>query len=186
MSTLPTEGENGPEFRFSIPHSIQPPGHRRTSPATRPPVRHSWPPPQFQLSALGATLDMLGTWQERSAKDGIPANNLASWRQVTTEGRDQYVKVVFYGYLFPLGHTATLTTVTNRVLSPDPVSPGLYADAYLQNKSFIRVTEPLKSYPALGQPYGLSAAGPSPRPRSSRWSAPTSTPPVRPPRSFRR
>ncbi len=156
MSTLPTEGENGPEFRFtSLTQS-----NRRdivNVAGNQAPGSAFVAANEFQLSALGATLDMLGTWQERAAKNGIPANNLASWRQVTTEGRDQYVKIVFYGYLFPLGHTATLTTVTNRILWPDPVSPELYADAYLQNKSFIRVTQPLKTYPALGQPYGLGS-----------------------------
>jgi hypothetical protein len=156
MSTLPTEGQDGPEFQFT---SLTQTDRQQivAVAGNQAPGSAFVAANQFRLSALGATLDLLGTWNIRAAEDRLPANNLASWRQLTTEGRDQYVKVVHYGYLFPLGHTATLVQVTNRVLSPDPVSPGLYADAYLQNKSFIRVTEPVKTYPALGQPYGLGA-----------------------------
>ena len=151
MSTFPQLGDTGPDFRFSSllqqnrQAIVQVAGNTQFAGSAF--VAGN----QVRLSALGATLDLLGTWQ--LTKD----NDLASWRQLTTDGRDQYVKVVLFGYLFPLGHTATLTTITQRVLSPDPVSPGQYADAYLQNITFITVTEPLKAYPATGQPYGLGA-----------------------------
>jgi hypothetical protein len=109
------------------------------------------------LSALGANLDLKGTWKTRLAKDGIPATNLVAWHEVMQQGRENHVKLVYAGYLFPLGHKATLTTVTNRLLVPDLVSPGQYADAYLQQHSYIRVTQQLKTYPAPGQPYGEGA-----------------------------
>lgn len=152
MSTLPEQGDTGPTFRFSSLTQ----GDRKSIvnvAGTRDPSAGSAfvAGNQVRLSALGATLDLLGTWQQTST------NDLASWHQLTTNGRDQYVKVVRYGYHFPLGHKATLTTITRRVLSPDPVNPGQYADAYLQNISFISTTEPVKAYPATGQPYGLGA-----------------------------
>ena len=111
----------------------------------------------LSLSALGATVDLEGNWNLRGVTDGMPANNLVAWHEVMTQGREQHVKIVFGGYLFPLGNRATLTIVTNRVLLPDLVNPTTYADAYLQQHAFIRVTEPLKTYPAYGQPYGDGA-----------------------------
>jgi hypothetical protein len=151
MSTFPEEGDTGPIFRFSSltygdRQSIVNMAGNQATPGSAFVAGN-----QVRLSALGATLDLLGTWQLTQQ------NSLASWHQVTTDGRDQYVKVVRYGYHFPLGHRATLTTITKRVLSPDPVNPGQYADAYLQNHSFITTSEPLKTYPATGQPYGGGA-----------------------------
>jgi hypothetical protein len=150
MSALPEQGDIGPTFRFgSLLRSDR--QNIVAVAGTQADGSAFVAGNQVRLSALGATLDLLGTWQQTAT------NDLASWRQVTTDGRDQYVKVVYYGYHFPLGHTATLTTITKRVLSPDAVLPGEYADAYLQNTSFITTTEPLKAYPATGQPYGLGA-----------------------------
>jgi hypothetical protein len=150
MSTFPAEGDTGPIFRFSS--LLQSDRQSIVAVAGTQAAGSAFVAGnQVRLSALGATLDLVGTWQQTST------NGLASWHQVTTDGRDQYVKVVHYGYHFPLGHKATLTTVTKRVLSPDPVSPGQYADAYLQNYSFITTTEPFKAYPATGQPYDLGA-----------------------------
>lgn len=111
----------------------------------------------FTLSALGVGLDLTGAWKQRGAEDGMTATNILGWRHIATSGRDQHVKIVQAGYLFPLGHKATLITITDRVLSPDPVSPTTFAGAYLQTISFIRVTEKTKTYPAEGQPYGLGA-----------------------------
>lgn len=150
MSALPEPGDIGPTFRFG---SLQQNDRQNivNAAGTQGEGSAFVAGNEVRLSALGATLDLLGTWQQTAT------NDLASWRQVTTDGRDQYVKTVYYGYHFPLGHTATLTTITKRVLSPDPVAPGQYADAYLQNKSFITTTETLKTYPATGQPYGLGA-----------------------------
>jgi hypothetical protein len=112
----------------------------------------------FVLSPLGANLDLLGQWASRpNGEPGVPGTNIQEWQQITQEGRDNHVKIVYGGYLFPLGHLATLTTVTNRILVADPVNPSAYADAYLQQHSFIRVTQHKKYYPAPGQPYGLGA-----------------------------
>jgi hypothetical protein len=105
----------------------------------------------FHVTPLGATLDLEGNWPATPP----PANkdNLAQWRQVTTEGRDQYVRVVEYGYLFPLGHRAVSVEITDRIFVPDPAVPEAFADAYLQYRTFIRVLQPLKAYPASYQPF---------------------------------
>ncbi len=112
---------------------------------------------EFTLSALGADLDLHGEFKVRPASVGIPSNSLVNWRHVTSSGRDQHVKIVYAGYLLPLGHRATMTFLINRVLSPDPLRPSEYAGAYLQIKTFIKVTQHTKTYAAPGQPYGTNA-----------------------------
>jgi hypothetical protein len=113
----------------------------------------------LSLSALGASLDLDGAWSALLAGggEGIAAD-LVGWRQLTSQGRDQYVRIVEAGYLFPLGHRAVLIEVIDRVFAPDPNSPSSYADAYLQSRTFIRVVEPTKAYPATGQPFPATTA----------------------------
>lgn len=108
MSALPEQGDIGPTFRFgSLLRSDR--QNIVAVAGTQADGSAFVAGNQVRLSALGATLDLLGTWQQTAT------NDLASWRQVTTDGRDQYVKVVYYGYHFPLGHTATLTTITTEI-----------------------------------------------------------------------
>jgi hypothetical protein len=59
------------------------------------------------LSALGATIDIAGAWP-------TAPTSLKEWRHRTYLGRDTYVKRVYFGYLFPTGHPATLTVITDR------------------------------------------------------------------------
>src|SRR5580658_4199655 len=99
----------------------------------------------LRLTPLGADLDLDGNWPPQSG------TNLAEWRHIARSGRDQYVRLVFYGYLMPLRHRAVLIQFTDRIVLPDPANPSSYADAYLQLKTFIRVSEPVKTYPAPGQ-----------------------------------
>ena len=147
MSLLPSDGGVGPIFEFTSlkrqdrQNIVLRSGNQQSTSAFLEAN-------EFRLSALGTDMDILGEFPYD------PSNSFQGWRHITSSGRDQHVKVVYSGYLFPLGHHATITTVTDRVLSPDPVFPGSMADAYLQNYTFIRVTQRSKSYPALGQPYG--------------------------------
>lgn len=59
------------------------------------------------LTARGGFLDSNATWEE-------PALSLVQWKHQATLGRDQYVKVVEKGFLFPFGHRVVQTTVTER------------------------------------------------------------------------
>ena len=120
----------------------------------------------FELSSLGASLDLTGHWSPPSGADAATvaprsvapiSASIAQWRQVTTQGRDQYVRVVYRGYLFPLGLRAIFVKVVDRIFVPDPEYPNDHADAYLQLREFIRIVEPTKSYPALGQPFGANS-----------------------------
>ena len=72
--------------------------------------------------------------------------DLVAWRHVATQGRDHYVRIVYDGYLFPFGHRASLIKVTERdVKAPDGVTLTSPV-AYMRQRMFIVVREPLKSY----------------------------------------
>lgn len=62
----------------------------------------------LMLSSLGAFLDVHGQWE--------PSGSLSvkEWQHRATLGRDQFVKVVYKGYLFPFGNQAALVKVTER------------------------------------------------------------------------
>jgi hypothetical protein len=146
----PSEGQAGPLFRFSTLTQGDRTDivNRAGSQGTGTGFVSSR---ALVLSALGATLDLDGSWPAIPEPPG--GDNLAEWRQVTTQGRDQYVRIVDYGYLLPFGLRAALVTISDRVFAADPVNSQSYADAYLQYESFVRVLEPLKTFPALGQPF---------------------------------
>lgn len=63
----------------------------------------------LMLTSLGAFLNLRGAWTE------IPdLLSVEEWQHRATLGRDQFVKVVYKGYLFPFGHRASLIKVTER------------------------------------------------------------------------
>jgi hypothetical protein len=101
------------------------------------------PPPldtrRLMLSALGAWLDTGGSWDFPDPK----IFNLTEWRHLVSSGRDQYVRVVERGYLFPFGNRAAKTTITERKLAP---SPNATPVEYLMQRDFITVQEPFKDY----------------------------------------
>jgi hypothetical protein len=106
----------------------------------------------LDLSALGATTDLLGRWNTL-ANSGI---DLVGWHHIAVTGRDIYVKIITRGWLFPLGNEAVLIQIVERVVVPDPVHGELYAIAYAGLKQYVRVIEPSKLYPAPGQPFGTN------------------------------
>ena len=138
----------GPEFQFTSLTKLQRAEIvNRTavySDPTTAPARANL----LMLTALGASLDLEGSWEPSGQ------SALQQWRHITTQGRDHYVRIAERGYLFPVGHPAVRVDVVERVFAADP--DGRVA-AYLEKKSFIRVTKPLKTYPAEGQPFGARA-----------------------------
>ena len=102
---------------------------------------------RLYLSSLGAWLDLHGEW------DTLPwstatLSSIMSWDHEAPMGRDQYVRVVYPGYLFPFGHKATLVKVTERKIKSktDP-------KATLFQRKFIVVGEPVKTYTDIGNPF---------------------------------
>jgi hypothetical protein len=59
------------------------------------------------LTARGGFLSSNGVWDD-------PTLSLVQWQHLATLGRDQYVKVVKKGFLFPFGHRVVQVVVTER------------------------------------------------------------------------
>ena len=92
---------------------------------------------RLMLSSQGAWLDVHGEW------DNIPEVALVEWRHLMTAGRDHYVKVVKEGSLFHFGHRAVFIKITERKFLKPQEGP---LGAYLQQRYFIVVREPTKTY----------------------------------------
>ncbi len=87
----------------------------------------------LMLTSQGAWLKLEGKW-----KPG-PGLKLAGWRHEATMGRDQFVKVLEQGYLYPFGHLALKITETQRRVEN--------AGAYLRQREYIVVVEKERTYP---------------------------------------
>lgn len=61
-------------------------------------------------------LTALGGWLDSEAKFPITNTHISlqEWKHRATLGRDQYVKVVYSGVLYPFGHRASLVKITER------------------------------------------------------------------------
>ncbi len=94
-------------------------------------------------------LSSLGGWIDCRYADEPPAQmSLEEWRHQATMGRDQYVRVVTKGYLFPFGHRASLVKVTERKFQPTPDRSGTMA--VLRQRMYIIVRQPERLYGASG------------------------------------
>lgn len=98
------------------------------------------------LSSLGAWLDLHGAWytKEYSTK-GLPS--VLAWDHIAPLGRDQWVRVVYPGYLFPFGHACALVKITERRFTANPALASLY------QIKFLVVSEPSRTYSASDNPY---------------------------------
>ena len=63
--------------------------------------------------------------------------------RVSTGGRDEYVEYQQPGLLWPLGHLASLITVTERKFEAGPTGS---TGAYLCQRRFVRVTQSVRDY----------------------------------------
>ena len=96
---------------------------------------------RLMLTSLGAWMDTRALWNPKKLM-----YNTSEWRQISTMGRDHYVKVVAIGYLFPFGHLAVRTTITERKFE----QAGKKIGAYNKQVVFITVLKPIVEYPTLG------------------------------------
>jgi len=93
------------------------------------------------LSGLGAWLDLHGAWTTKPYSESTIRSILA-WDHVAPLGRDQYVRVVYPGYLYPWGHQAALVKVTERKMKDAaPSVAGLY------QRKFLVIGERRRTYP---------------------------------------
>lgn len=87
------------------------------------------------LTARGGFLDSDGNWDD-------PTLSLLEWKHLATLGRDQYVKVVEKGFLFPFGHHVVQVTITEREF--DEVGGEIVAAS--RQVQFLVVRQPTISY----------------------------------------
>jgi hypothetical protein len=118
---------------------------------------------ELSLSALGGNLDIDAAFQppasaRRRSDEGnlFDALSVERWRQRTVLGRDILVEVVYKGFLFPIGHRASLVKLTERRFEVDPKTGSPVA--ILVQREFIKIGKPEKRFMAEGQPN-----------RGSRW-----------------
>ena len=64
------------------------------------------------LTSLGAILDFYGDWDGLAKKP--PELNILSWIHRGRLGRDNYVRLVYSGYLYPFGNSVSLVKITER------------------------------------------------------------------------
>jgi len=94
------------------------------------------------LTALGGSLDTEGSWVTRPS--GV---DLESWRHLAGLGRDQYVRVVYAGYLLPFGHRASLVKVTERKFEGTESANRLGKRvAILRQRFFLVVQDPIRTF----------------------------------------
>jgi len=109
---------------------------------------------ELSLSAIGGCLNLDTTFvppasaRRWNGSDLFDAFTVERWRQRTILGRDVLVEVVFKGFLFPLGHGASLVKLTERTF----VRVGYTPVAVQIQRMFLKVGDPVKAYPAQGQP----------------------------------
>lgn len=89
------------------------------------------------LSALGASVSLRGDWPPGDS------SSLAEWVHRTSIGRDSYVRVVYYGYLFPFGNKAVWVIITDREFQVDRAGSTV---ALLVQESYVVVTEPVITF----------------------------------------
>jgi len=119
------------------------------------------PPPidvtELSLTALGGSFAADTAFEPPVAPRKITddplydALSVEKWQQRTVLGRDVLTEIVYKGFLFPLGHRASLVKLTERTFLRDNDENGGIIRAYLRQRLFIRVGKPEKSYPAVGQ-----------------------------------
>ncbi|MEK4058491.1 MULTISPECIES: hypothetical protein [Paenibacillus] len=98
---------------------------------------------RMMLSSLGIWLDLDGSWQ-------VGPPNLSKWIHRSAMGRDNFVKIVYEGYLFPFGHRASMITFTERRCEASPLNKDMIA--YLVSWTIVVVREPERYFPVPGMP----------------------------------
>ena len=100
----------------------------------------------LRLTALGGSMEAEGVWPDHL----MVGSDIVQWKHVTSIGRDQFVRVIYEGYLFPFGHAAALIKVSERKFSRQTEGGRV---AGLMQKFFIIVREKTRSFPGIGQKY---------------------------------
>ncbi len=98
---------------------------------------------------ISTTLLLPGVFTAAAAQDNGQLD-LSEWVHVATQGRDHYVRIVYEGELWPFRHRAALIKVTERKFKQG--ADGVVG-AYLFQRMFIVVREPVKTFDVRGNPF---------------------------------
>lgn len=109
---------------------------------------------RLYLSSLGAYLDLHGRW-DTEPYSTLSLGAIQSWDHEAPMGRDQFVQVVYPGYLFPFGFRAAMVKVTERKIL-DAADP----QAYLYQRKFIVVGQPVRTFDDRRMPFRQVAVRP--------------------------
>ncbi len=104
---------------------------------------------KLYLTTLGAWMDVFGDWPDPLPFGPNAIFSVEQWQHRAAMARDNYVRVVYAGYLLPFGNAASLVKVTERKLQSINNGP---ATAYLRQRFFVIVREPVKSFGSLTDP----------------------------------
>lgn len=92
------------------------------------------------LSSLGAWLDLHGSWATKPYSLASIAS-VQAWDHIAPMGRDQFVRVVYPGYLYPFGNQTAIVKITERKMkSASPSIAGLY------QRKFLVIGEPVRLF----------------------------------------
>lgn len=110
---------------------------------------------ELRLTALGGSIRHDSSFippagaVRADGRNVFDAFSVERWRQITVLGRDIEVEVVYKGFLFPLGVRAALVKLTERRFVRNDKNN--VHTAFLIQRMFVRIGNPLKSFPAVGQ-----------------------------------
>jgi hypothetical protein len=113
---------------------------------------------RLALTSIGTFLDVRGVWPESDVW------SLLEWQHRATLGRDQYIKVVYDGYLFPFGHRAVLIKETRRKVDPVLSPPVSGNTAILWQRYFLILKERTRDYPGRSMPFTSITLSPTTTP----------------------
>ena len=97
---------------------------------------------RVMLSALGGQLEADRRWTTRPI--GV---DMMAWTHKLSQGRDSYVRVEYAGFLFPLGHAATLVKISERKFEWRGGAAAKDRVALLRQRFFLIIREKSRTYP---------------------------------------
>jgi hypothetical protein len=101
---------------------------------------------KLYLTSLGAWVSMFGNWPEPLPFSGNAVFSVEQWQHRAAMARDNYVRVVYAGFLLCFGNAASLVKITERKLQSVNGGP---TTAYLRQRFYIMVRQPEISYESL-------------------------------------
>ncbi|OSI28070.1 methyl-accepting chemotaxis protein [Bradyrhizobium canariense] len=112
---------------------------------------------ELTLTALGGSFLHDTSFKPAAGADDVFGRkifdgfSIERWEHHMVLGRDIRVQVVYKGYLFPFGHRASMIKLTERIFLRTK-KEGI--KALLRQRLYLEIANPLKRYPAVGQPHG--------------------------------